>query len=72
MSSYGLVNEQENLNVNKFYSLNRGDSMRNGRKGNDYVSNNEKANALSNNESMTDDVSTRESCYYSPKSKILH
>jgi hypothetical protein len=72
MSSYGLVNEQENLNVNKFYSLNRGDSMRNDRKGNDYMLNKEKANALSNNESMTDDVSTRESCYYSPKSKMLY
>ena len=64
LSSYGLVNEQEN--VNKFYSLNRGDSMRDGKICDGDFHN---AKTLTKHES-TDDVSTREnSCYYSPKSK---
>lgn len=62
LSSYGIVNEQEN--VNKFYSLNRGDSTRDGKMGDGEFNN---AKILSES---TDDASTREnSCYYSPKSK---
>jgi len=69
LSSYGLVNEQENLNANKFYSLNRKDSTRNEKKANDLIQSNTTTKDLSKNESR-DDVSTKdESSYYSPKSK---